>query len=40
MIDFFEIDKALYELDYERGHRPQWAWIPRRGIERITSERS
>jgi maltose alpha-D-glucosyltransferase/alpha-amylase len=40
MLDFFEIDKALYELEYELGHRPQWAWIPRRGIERLISERT
>jgi trehalose synthase-fused probable maltokinase len=38
MLDFFEIDKALYELEYERAHRPHWAWIPRYGIERVTSE--
>lgn len=40
MLDFFEIDKALYEIDYELGHRPQWAWIPRRGIERAVAETS
>jgi maltose alpha-D-glucosyltransferase / alpha-amylase len=34
MIAFFELDKALYELEYERAHRPHWAWIPRAGIER------
>jgi maltose alpha-D-glucosyltransferase/alpha-amylase len=40
MLDFFEIDKAIYELDYERGHRPHWAWIPRRGIERLLARGS
>lgn len=40
MLDFFEIDKALYELDYELAHRPQWAWIPHRGIELLVSESS
>jgi trehalose synthase-fused probable maltokinase len=40
MLDFFEIDKALYELEYEGAHRPQWAWIPRRGLERVATETS
>ena len=34
MIDVFEIDKALYEVGYERGHRPDWVRIPLRGIAR------
>ena len=32
MVDVFEIDKALYEVGYERGHRPEWVRIPLRGI--------
>ncbi|HEX2050212.1 MAG TPA: hypothetical protein VHJ34_06205 [Actinomycetota bacterium] len=35
MLDVFEIDKALYELAYERGHRPHWMRIPVRGIARV-----
>ena len=35
MLDVLEIDKALYELGYERGHRPEWARIPLRGIAQI-----
>jgi trehalose synthase-fused probable maltokinase len=32
LLDFFEIDKALYELGYERSNRPDWIRIPLRGI--------
>ncbi len=32
LLDFFEIDKALYEIGYELGHRPDWVRIPARGI--------
>ena len=34
MVDVFEIDKALYEVGYERGHRPEWVRIPLRGISK------
>ena len=39
MLDVFEIDKALYELGYERGHRPDWARIPLRGIAKVIGAR-
>ena len=35
ILDVLEIDKALYELGYERGHRPEWVRIPLRGIAQI-----
>ncbi|HEX2294576.1 MAG TPA: hypothetical protein VHN37_04635 [Actinomycetota bacterium] len=35
LLDFFEIDKALYELEYELGHRPEWVRIPVAGIARV-----
>jgi trehalose synthase-fused probable maltokinase len=35
MLDFFEIDKALYELEYELGHRPEWVRIPTAGMARV-----
>jgi len=34
-IDFFELEKALYELEYEINSRPAWVHIPLRGILRI-----
>lgn len=35
LLDFFEIDKALYELGYELSHRPDWIHIPLRGIRQV-----
>ena len=35
MLDFFELEKAIYEIGYERGHRPQWASIPLQGIKML-----
>jgi maltokinase len=32
---FFEVDKALYEVAYERAHRPDWEQIPRDAIDRL-----
>ncbi|HZU74448.1 MAG TPA: phosphotransferase [Acidimicrobiales bacterium] len=32
---FFELDKALYELAYERSFRPEWERIPAEAIERL-----
>jgi trehalose synthase-fused probable maltokinase len=34
-IDFFEVEKALYEVEYEINNRPGWVGIPLRGILRI-----
>lgn len=34
----FEIEKALYELAYEEGHRPDWVRIPQHGIRRILED--
>ena len=32
LLDLFEIDKALYEIRYELGNRPDWASIPIRSL--------
>ncbi len=36
----YELDKALYELDYERSYRPTWAAIPAGAITRIVARLS
>jgi len=31
----FELEKAVYELSYERSHRPDWEHIPRTALRRL-----
>lgn len=35
----FELEKAVYELHYERAHRPDWVGIPRAALRRLAEER-
>jgi maltose alpha-D-glucosyltransferase/alpha-amylase len=39
-IRFFELEKALYEVEYEVNNRPAWVHIPLRGITRIQEGRA
>jgi trehalose synthase-fused probable maltokinase len=36
MITLFETEKVFYELAYELNNRPAWAWIPMRGISKLS----
>jgi trehalose synthase-fused probable maltokinase len=35
VMSFFEAEKLFYELQYELDHRPDWVWIPLRGITEL-----
>jgi maltose alpha-D-glucosyltransferase/alpha-amylase len=35
MLDFYMLDKAIYELRYELNNRPDWVAIPLAGIRRL-----
>jgi predicted trehalose synthase len=35
LVTLFEIEKVFYELAYELGNRPDWVWIPLRGIAKL-----
>ena len=37
LLRLFETEKAFYELMYELNNRPEWTWIPMRGIARLSS---
>ena len=35
----YQLDKVLYEVRYELGSRPDWVWLPLKGLERLLGER-
>lgn len=35
LIALFETEKVFYELAYELNNRPDWVWIPMRGISKL-----
>lgn len=35
LLDFFMMQKAIYEFDYEYHNRPQWTQIPMHGIQEL-----
>ena len=38
LLDFFLLEKALYEVAYELNHRPTWLRIPLRGIHEVLAD--
>ena len=40
MLDFFVLEKAFYEIEYELAYRPDWLRLPLTGALRILSEHS
>jgi maltose alpha-D-glucosyltransferase / alpha-amylase len=37
LLDFFLLEKAFYEVEYELAHRPEWLRVPLAGLSRILS---
>jgi predicted trehalose synthase len=35
LLEAFELEKALYEVVYERTHRPTWVEIPEAAVARL-----
>ncbi len=33
LLEIYLLEKAIYELGYELDHRPEWVFLPLRGIE-------
>jgi len=40
ILDFFLLEKALYEIEYELAHRPDWLRVPLAGVVRILTPRT
>ena len=40
MLNFFLLEKALYEIEYELAHRPDWLRVPLAGILRILDQQA
>lgn len=35
LLRLYLLQKTLYEVQYERAYRPDWAWIPEQALERL-----
>ncbi|MBA3266709.1 MAG: phosphotransferase [Acidimicrobiia bacterium] len=39
VLSAFELEKAVYEIGYEKAHRPNWIGIPRAALRRLNQSR-
>ena len=39
VLSAFELEKAVYEIGYEKAHRPNWIGIPRAALRRLNQDR-
>src|SRR5262249_4399394 len=39
LLDFFLLEKGLYEINYELANRPSWLRVPLMGLQRVLSQR-
>lgn len=35
LLSLYELEKVLYEIGYERAHRPEWEPIPQAGLRAV-----
>jgi maltose alpha-D-glucosyltransferase/alpha-amylase len=40
MVNFFSLEKAIHEIEYELAHRVEWLRLPVAGLLRMLSELS
>jgi maltose alpha-D-glucosyltransferase/alpha-amylase len=38
ILNFFLLEKAFYEIEYEIAHRPDWIRVPLTGVLQILSQ--
>jgi maltose alpha-D-glucosyltransferase/alpha-amylase len=38
MLNFFLLEKAIYEIEYELAYRPDWLRVPLSGMLRILAQ--
>jgi maltose alpha-D-glucosyltransferase/alpha-amylase len=38
ILNFFLLEKVLYEIEYELAHRPEWLRVPLSGMLRILTQ--
>ena len=38
LLDFFLLERAFYEIEYELEHRPEWLRVPLTGLLRLLSQ--